>query len=361
MITSVMIVGCGAVIHQIYKRPLERLEEQGELSVVGLVDRNIEYARDLQTSFPEARVFENLAAALTVVKANLTIVSTPATFHPEHTIQALRNGSHVLCEKPLAPKVEECEQMIQAAHSSGLLLGVEMTRRFYPSLARLKSMIANGDLGSPLSFTYREGEQYDWPVMSTASFHRETGGGGVLADKGSHVLDMIQWLFGPFSVLSYQDDAIIGGVEATCLIRIKAEKAEGTVQLSWDQELKNEFMVYGPLLEAALTPDSLDDIKIGSRGRYRRLNPGITFPISAVGSNVSRGTPKTYEECIYYQLVQVLRAIQLQEPLPVTGNEGARVISTISECYWIAKPFDMPWLSPKEAETYRRLYWRTAQ
>ena len=154
---------------------------------------------------------------------------------------------------------------------------------------------------------------------------------------------------------------MIGGVEATCLVRIKNEKVEGTIQLSWDQELNNEFKVYGPKQEVVLNPCSLDDIRIGNRGQYRRLNPDITFPVSTAGSNVSRGTPRTYEECIYYQLVQVLRAIRLHEPLPVAGKDGARVISTISDCYRVADPFDMPWLSQKQAETYRRLHWRRAQ
>jgi predicted dehydrogenase len=356
-----MIVGCGAVIQRIYKRPLEQLDKRGELRVVGLVDSNIRNAETVQTSFPGARVFGELASALTALKTDLMIVSSPAAFHADHTLQALQNGSHVLCEKPLAPSVEQCEEMIQAAHARGLLLGVEMTRRFYPSLARLRSMIASEELESPLSFIYREGGQYNWPVMSTASFHRETGGGGVLADKGSHVFDTILSLFGPFSVLSYQDDAMIGGVEATCLIQIKNEKVEGTIQLSWDQELNNEFKVCGPRQEVVLDPGSMDDIRIGNRDGHRRFSPGITFPVSAMASNAARGAPKTYDDCIYYQLVQVLRAIQLQEPLPVTGREGARVISAISECYRIAEPVDMPWLSPKQAETYRRLHWKRAQ
>jgi len=361
MSTNVIIVGCGAVIHKIYKIPLKRLQKQGEVMVVGLVDSNIKNAKDVQTSFPEARVFGDLALALTMIKADLTIVSSPATFHAEHTLEALQRESHVLCEKPLAPTVKECEHMVQAAHSSGLLLGVEMTRRFYPALVHLKTMIDNGELGTPMSFTYREGEQYNWPVMSGASFRRETGGGGVLADKGSHVFDTILSLFGPFSVLSYQDDAMIGGVEGTCMVRINNDMVEGTIQLSWDQELNNEFRVYGPDQEVVVDPGSLDDIRIGKKGRYCRLKPEISFPTSALASDSTRGIPSTYEECIYYQLVQVLRAIQLHEPIPVTGEEGTCVISAISECYKIAQPFDMPWLSHKEAEAYKKLYWKNAQ
>ncbi|MBW2049913.1 MAG: Gfo/Idh/MocA family oxidoreductase [Deltaproteobacteria bacterium] len=361
MSVKTVIVGCGAVIRQIYKGALERLQKQRELTVVGLVDSHIENAREMQATFPGVGVFADLAPALDEVKADLTIVSSPAAFHAKHTLEAFQQGSHVLCEKPLAHTPDQCRQMVEASRSSGLLLGVEMTRRFFPSLARLKRMIVEGEIGSSLSFTYREGGAYNWPVMSPASFHRETGGGGVLADKGSHVLDTMLFLFGPFSVLSYRDDAMIGGVEGTCMVQIKNEMMEGTIQLSWEQELNDGFKVYGPDQEILLDPGRLDDIRIGKIGQYRRLDPDISFPASAVGSDVNRGTPKTYNECIYYQLVQVLRAIRLEEPIPVTGEEGSRVISAISECYKLAQPFDMPWLSNKEAETYKRLFWRNTQ
>jgi predicted dehydrogenase len=361
MSVNVLIVGCGAVIHGIYKSPLQKLEKQGELTVACLVDSNLKNAVELGRFFPGAMIFDDLSKALPTCDSKLTIVASPAALHAKHTIEALRGGSHVLCEKPMALTLEEGKRMVHEAHSSGTRLGVGMTRRFYPSLVRLKGLIEGGEIGFPLTFSYREGAQYAWPVMTGSSFRRESGGGGVLADKGSHVFDVMLWLFGPFSVLSYEDDAMVGGVEANCTIRIRSERAEGRIQLSWDQDLHNEFRIVGSKQEALMDPDQLDYVRIGQAGAYGRIDPRVSFPASSGKGNVTTGTPRTYGECIYYQLVQMLRAIELNEKVSVTGEEATEVISAISECYGIAKPLDMPWLPDEQNKTYRQLHWRTAR
>jgi UDP-N-acetylglucosamine 3-dehydrogenase len=355
---QVLIVGCGAVIHHIYKVPLQRLASQGELVVTGLVDPNAGNRAGIRDAFPGAREFACIEEALDACPPQLTIVSTPATMHAEQTILALKKGSHVLCEKPMASTPEECRRMVEEAHVSGLILGIEMTRRFSPNLARLKSMIDAGELGRPLSFSYREGGRYAWPVMSGASFRRERGGGGVLADKGSHALDSMRWLFGPYTVVSYEDDAMKGGVEANCVMHIKGADAEGLIRLSWDQDLRNEFRVIGARREAVLNPISLEDIRVVEEGRSCRIEPGISFPAGAGSDSAGRGTPRGYDECVYYLLVQMLRAIRLGERVPVSGEEGAWVVSAISDCYGMAAPMAMPWLSPKENAAYRLMHWR---
>jgi predicted dehydrogenase len=355
---NVLIVGCGAVIHHIYRSPLQRLASQGEIVISGLVDPHAGNRAGMSAVFPGAREFVGVEEALDACAPQLTIVSTPATMHAGQTILALKKGSHVLCEKPMASAPEECRRMVEEAHLAGLVLGIEMTRRFSPNLARLKSMIDAGELRGPLRFVYMEGGRYAWPVMSGASFRRESGGGGVLADKGSHVLDSMRWLFGPFTVVSYEDDAMKGGVEANCVMHIKGADAEGLIRLSWDQDLHNEFRVIGAGREAVLNPTSLEDIRVVEEGRSRRIEPGISFPAGAGSDFAGRGTPIGYDECVYYLLVQMLRAIRLGERVPVSGEEGAWVVSTISDCYGMAAPMAMPWLSPQENAAYRLMHWR---
>jgi hypothetical protein len=70
-----------------------------------------------------------------------------------------------------------------------------------------------------------------------------------------------------------------------------------------------------------------------------------------------RGKPWTYEECIRYQLVQVLRAAEQKEPVPVTGDEGLAVMRAIDACYRQATPLRMPWLTAAEQAQADNRHW----
>ena len=354
---KVTIVGCGAVIEHLYKRPLGKLDKQGILKVIGLVDRDLDRAKKIQRFFPKASLFENIVDAISMSGPNLTIVASPPEYHAEHSIFALQNGSHVLCEKPMAITKEQCTKMIQTARNARRLLAIGMTRRFYPSLAHLKNMITSGELGNYFSFTYQEGGQYNWPVTTTASFQRYKGAGGVLFDMGSHVLDLIIWLFGMPSSLSCFDDAMVGGVEANCLIQMKAPSFNGFIHLSWDHNLANELHISGSKAEVIIGLNHIDNLIIKKSDRYKNIMPQIAFPMTIRNSKIKLGIPKIYSECFYFQIVQMIRAIKLGENVPARGEEDKEVISLIEHCYKIAKPIDMTWLPLPQNETYKELHW----
>lgn len=354
---KVMIVGCGAVIEHLYKRPLRKLDKQGILKVIGLVDRDLDRSKKIQRFFPKASLFENIADAISMSGSNLTIVASPPEYHAEHSIFALQNGSHVLCEKPMAITKEQCTKMIQTARDARRLLAIGMTRRFYPSLAHLKNMITSGELGKYLSFNYREGGQYNWPVTTSASFKRCKGGGGVLFDMGSHVLDSVIWLFGMPSSLSFFDDAMVDGVEANCLIQMKAPSFNGFIHLSWDHNLKNELQISGSKTEVIIRLDDMYNLIIKNSEGYHKIVPHIAFPMTIGTRKTKLGVPKFYSECFYFQIVQMVRAIKLGENVSTSGEEGKEVISLIEDCCKIARPIDMNWLPEPQKETYKRLHW----
>lgn len=357
---QVQIVGCGAVMQELYRPPLTTLEQQKQLKVVALVDPNRERTRELQRHFPAARGFASPQEDFVRDQVQLTLVASPPGYHAEHTVCALNWGSHVLCEKPMAPTVAECRQMIDAAAATGTALGIGMPRRFYPTLRHLRGLIERGELGADLRFVYREGGQYGWPIKSTEGFSRAHGG-GVLLDIGPHVLDTIQWLFGPLAAEQYRDDALNQGIEANCLLRLHSQRATGLVQLSWDQDLANEFRVTGSRGDVVIDPSTLNRIAFRSNGGWRTPRLDIAFPATVEAKESRRGRPKTYSDCMYYQLVQMLRCIRLGEPPAVSAEEGARVMALINSCYDQAEPLSMDWLTTEEMSAYRALHWRQAQ
>ena len=82
-------------------------------------------------------------------------------------------------------------------------------------------MVASEWLGRPIGFEAEGGGFYDWPAATLGNMRKDWAGGGVLIDFGSHLLDLLHFLFdGPGEVLDYRDNAW-GGIEADCLLALR--------------------------------------------------------------------------------------------------------------------------------------------
>src|SRR5262249_18348431 len=111
---------------------------------------------------------------------------------------AAEAGKHVLCEKPMAMNVGECDRMIAACRSSQVRLGIAYYRHFYPALARVKRIIASGEIGEPALARIDAFEWFNpqpdhpryWLVQKSRS------GGGPMFDFGCHRLEVLLHLFG---------------------------------------------------------------------------------------------------------------------------------------------------------------------
>jgi predicted dehydrogenase len=132
---------------------------------------------------------------------------TIATPHPTHLAiakQAFEAGKHVLTEKPLAASPAESDEMIEAAQSAGLTLGVVFQNRLRPDAIRVKQLVEEGYLGeiyrtSIMMASFRGQGYYD-SAPWRGTWKGE--GGGALFNQGVHYLDLFQWLGGmPVSVV----------------------------------------------------------------------------------------------------------------------------------------------------------------
>jgi predicted dehydrogenase len=110
-------------------------------------------------------------------------------------LEALAAGKHVLCEKPLARTPEECRAIVDAAESSGLVLGTGFNYRFYPSVQKAREIFASGLIGELdhiRSYTGYTAAEHNHPWI-----HDEAvTGGGALRDNGIHLLDLTRWFLG---------------------------------------------------------------------------------------------------------------------------------------------------------------------
>lgn len=130
-------------------------------------------------------------------------IATPVFLHKEQTVFAAEQGKHVLCEKPLALDVRECDEMLAACRANNVKLGVAYYRRFYPAMARIKEIIAAGEIGTPTIAQINAFEFFDPPPDHPRFWllEKEKSGGGPMMDFGCHRLEVLTNLFGAVSDL----------------------------------------------------------------------------------------------------------------------------------------------------------------
>lgn len=352
-------IGCGAAMELLYAGALRRHEARGWIRVAVLADATEARRAWAATAFPKARVDSDLSRLYVARDVALTIVSSPPPLHALHAVTAMAHGSHVLCEKPIADTVEAATMITASAKEHQRLLGVGMTRRFYPCLAQARAWITEGRIGRVRSYSYREGGVYSWAVKSSAPFKRESSGGGVLLDKGVHVLDSLSWLFGPAGLKSAQDDAWSRGVEGNSVVTLSHQQVEGRVQLSWDQDLHSGFLIRGDQGDLMMPVGPIDVLyHRNPGGDWSQVPLSISWPGDLEATPRTFRQPRNYYDCIDLQLIQVLRAILHGEPVPVGGDAATQTLELISKAYQSATWLEQPWLQREEQEASRLGHWR---
>ena len=144
-------------------------------------------------------------------KLDIISVAVPNCQHKELTIAALESGANVLCEKPMAMKTAEAEEMLATAKKCGKKLGINFSYRFAPQSRAMKKVVDSGAMGEiyfgESTWFRRDGipglAASDFGTTSNAGggmgswfFDKKQSGGGPLIDLGVHRLDLALWLMG---------------------------------------------------------------------------------------------------------------------------------------------------------------------
>jgi predicted dehydrogenase len=125
-------------------------------------------------------------------------VATPVHLHAEQTIAAAERGKHVLCEKPMALSVADCDRMIAACRGNDVKLGVAYYRHFYPAVRRVKELVDSGELGVPVVAQINAFEWFDPSASDPRAWliKKRLSGGGPMFDFGCHRIEVLLDIFG---------------------------------------------------------------------------------------------------------------------------------------------------------------------
>lgn len=182
--------------------------------------------------------------------------------HAELTIKALKAGKHVLCEKPMAISLAECEEMVKVANEQGKYLMIDQNQRLTKAHQLAKQMIASGEIGRVITFhtTFGHGGPETWsitPGNNTWFFDKTKAVMGAMADLGIHKTDLIQFLLGENIIRTTAKlctldkrgaDGNLIGVDdnAICIYEMKSGIV-GTMTASWTYYAAecNSTVIYG--------------------------------------------------------------------------------------------------------------------
>jgi predicted dehydrogenase len=246
-----IVVGIGDIS---IRRVIPGIQDESRSRLYGLVTRD-----PAKAAAYDARVWTSIEEALADPAVDAVYVATPVFLHAPQTIQSLRAGKHVLCEKPMAMNEAEARSMVRAAEESGRTFGVAYYRRIYPKVQRAKQLLEVGVIGKPVVaelschgwFDENERDR-SWLVDPAKA------GGGPLFDIASHRIDVLNYLFGQPLRVSGQLSNVVHhyAVEdnATAMIEY-AGGVRGIVDVRWHSKVKrDECRIRGVDGEMDLSP-----------------------------------------------------------------------------------------------------------
>jgi 1,5-anhydro-D-fructose reductase (1,5-anhydro-D-mannitol-forming) len=251
-----IVIGIGDIS---IRRVIPAIQAEPRSRLYGLVTRDPAKAAPYDT-----RAWVTLDEALADPEVHAVYVATPVFLHAPQTIQSLRAGKHVLCEKPMAMNEAEARSMVKTAEETGRTLGVAYYRRMYPKVQRAKELLDAGAIGQPVVAELTCHGWFDGKKPGENESDRNwlidpaLAGGGPLFDVASHRIDVLNFLFGrPGRVTGQLSNAVHHyAVEDNATVLIEYPGGlRGIVDVRWHSKVsRDECRIRGTEGEMNLSP-----------------------------------------------------------------------------------------------------------
>jgi UDP-N-acetyl-2-amino-2-deoxyglucuronate dehydrogenase len=323
------IIGCG----RIAGRHAEQINRIATLtSVCDIIE---ERARSLAGQFSCDYTTD---PEMLLKRKDIDVVSicTPNHLHAPHTIQSLRSGFHVLCEKPMAISVRDCEAMITEAEKTNRRLFIVKQNRFNPPVEAVKRIIDEGRLGKimdiQLSCFWNRGLKYyeesDWKG-------RKSMDGGTLFTQFSHFIDLLYWMIGDIEqVQAYTSNFMHGPrveFEDTGVVIVKFYNgAIGSINFtinSFHRNMEGSLTLFGEKGTVKIGGQYLNTIEYQDIENYSIPDLPDSNPANNYG--FYQGSMSNHDK-VYENVIEVLSR---SGSIATNGLEGLKTVQIIEKIY----------------------------
>ena len=201
----VAVIGCGRIANQAHLPSISAIDG---VRIKYACDILIEKAEAAKEKFPK---IENITADYKEVLADPEVeavwVLTPNYAHYTISMDALRAGKHVLCEKPITINYQLSCEMAEEAKKQGKILNIGVCNRFHKPVEQLREMNLNGEFGNIYHVYCSFRDCRCIPGLGGAFTTKKESGGGVLIDWGIHFFDLILYILGDAKIKTATCDA----------------------------------------------------------------------------------------------------------------------------------------------------------
>lgn len=303
------IIGCGKIAQV---RHIPELYANPDAQIIGYYNPTRSRAEEMAAKYG-GKVYETIDEMLADADIEAVVISLANVAHAEVSIKALESGKTVLCEKPMATTLTECEAMAAAAGKANKPLMIAQNQRLTKAHQMARQMIAEGRIGRVVSFrtTFGHGGPETWsinPGKGTWFFDKQKAAMGAMADLGIHKTDLIQYLLGQNvvkvkAVLTTLDKtdaagALIGVDDNAICIYTMEDGAIGTMTVSWTYygAEDNSTILYGTrgIMRIYDNPDFAIEI-INSDGSKEQLD---VEPIQTNDNQTTSGMSDLFVEVL---------------------------------------------------------------
>jgi len=326
------IVGCG----RIALRHVEQILKQGELCAACDIDKKA--LETFSLKYPTIALYNSIEELLEKDDVSEVInICTPNGYHAEHTIKSLKKGKHVVCEKPMALKVNDCRKMIEESEKNQRYLFIVKQNRYNPPVLRLKEIIDSGVLGNiystQLNCFWNRNEQYYQESKWKGTQEQD---GGILYTQFSHFIDIFQWLLGHIkNVKSFAGNLHHTNIiefEDTLVSIVEFETGViGTMNFSinsYEKNMEGSITIFGENGTVKIGGQYLNVIE------YNRIK---NFTIDKVDSPLQKSNDYGYYQGSMSNhdkvIKNVIDVIQDKATIAVNGFEGMQTVELIQSIY----------------------------
>ena len=284
-----------------------------EAAAAAIADINGEAAREVAEHCGIPRVVTESSEILSDPAIDAVLICSPTETHANLIVGAARAGKHIFCEKPIDHSLSNIDRALQEVKKSGVKLQVGFNRRFDANFVRVRDAIVQGEIGTAhlMHIISRD------PGPPPISYIKTSG--GIFLDMTIHDFDMARFLVG--------DE--VESIYATGGVRVDPEigKAGDLDTVVIVLQFKNG--VIGTIdnsRKAAYGYDQRVEI-LGSKGAIATGNCYPNQAILSTASAIQRDLPLNffmdrYTESFVSELQAFVRAVALNEPVPVNGMDG---------------------------------------
>lgn len=308
-------IGVGVIGLHMGSQHLIGYRDNPHTKIIGVCDLDEKKAEEKAKEFGAIIATTNYKDLLKSKDIDVISVATPDYLHCEHSVAAMEAGKDVLCEKPMAPTLEDCIKIIKTAEKTKRKFMVGQICRFSPGFVKTKELIDKGEIGelflveSEYAHNYSKlGGVGDWrkdPIKIREPF---LGG-------GCHSVDLLRWIAGEVEeAFAYSNHR--------CLLDWPVDDATIAVF-----KFKNGIIGKVMVSIGCLRPYSMRSVFYGTKGTIIADNTSPAIKISK-GTEFTSIPVDVASHNITAEIKEFVNCILENKPVVTDAREGARTVAT---------------------------------